>query len=492
MNIARTLSLLFSTAAVSVLLTACPKSINPSDPVGAPGPLPISTNVSYLTVPFTVQLKDIEAIANRAAPTHFEDTWHNTITIDVPDGIRFHGFHSSVHTHQIHKEVPPHVDFQVSRDAIHLAGAGDRVSINAPAHAHAREEPGGLTASADGNVAGSTTLTVTPDFNFAPSVDVSVHFDRAVINLPLLNRINLSGFANSKANDAVNSIRPTLAQEVSRAVDLRKKAQGAWDKLPGSVLVPGTSDIWARFTPKAVMLEGPHAANDIVTGVVGLQTGVEILFQPNLPASPPHISLPNLAPVPSDRNFHIFLPVKAQIDELNKQLSTLIKGANNGTIDLGQGYVISLEGVALFPHGNQLFLKVCFAIEKGAFLDKISGTLIFVATPKLDAAKQNLSFQNIDFTADTKSTLKGAAVEAATVILKPLIIDELQKRLVADLAPQLAKAKSEANASVGQLKLPPPLQLKFNLEQLETQDLAVYGDTLYVDFSASGTTEVTF
>ena len=34
MNIARTLSLLFSTAAVSVLLTACPKSINPSDPVG--------------------------------------------------------------------------------------------------------------------------------------------------------------------------------------------------------------------------------------------------------------------------------------------------------------------------------------------------------------------------------------------------------------------------------------------------------------------------
>ena len=177
---------------------------------------------------------------------------------------------------------------------------------------------------------------------------------------------------------------------------------------------------------------------------------------------------------------------------MNQQLSLLIKGKDQGTINLGNGYVVTLKNASLFPSGNQLFLKVAFVGNQGSWLKKVKGTLIFVATPKLDANKQILSFQNIDFTADTKSTLKGAAIEFATWLLKPILIDELQKRLVLDLTPQLAKAKSDANTLAGKIKLAAPLHLEFNLERLDTQAVAVYGDTLYVDFEASGTSKVTF
>jgi hypothetical protein len=64
--------------------------------------------------------------------------------------------------------------------------------------------------------------------------------------------------------------------------------------------------------------------------------------------------------------------------------------------------------------------------------------------------------------------------------------------LVLDLTPQLAKAKSDANTLAGKIKLAAPLHLEFNLERLDTQAVAVYGDTLYVDFEASGTSKVTF
>jgi hypothetical protein len=443
-------------------------------------------------VPVSIKLTDVEGIVNQLAPSTFSDTWHNTVTIKIPDGMVWHGIHSHPKYREIHKEIPPHVDYQITRKAITISGSGDRVSIAAQVHAHAREEPGGITADADGNASGSSTLTVNPDYNIAPSIDIAVHINHAGVNLPILDKINMSGFANSKAKDAVNGIKGNLGQQVSKAVNLRKIAQNAWDKIPGSVLIPGTSDLWICLSPKAVMLDGPHAANDTVTGVLALQTGVETLFQSTPPSSPQTVPLPNLTSPPSDRKFHVSLPVKAQIKELNQQLSLLIKGKDQGTINLGNGYVVTLKNASLFPSGNQLFLKVAFVGNQGSWLKKVKGTLIFVATPKLDANKQILSFQNIDFTADTKSTLKGAAIEFATWLLKPILIDELQKRLVLDLTPQLAKAKSDANTLAGKIKLAAPLHLEFNLERLDTQAVAVYGDTLYVDFEASGTSKVTF
>jgi hypothetical protein len=52
----------------------------------------------------------------------------------------------------------------------------------------------------------------------------------------------------------------------------------------------------------------------------------------------------------------------------------------------------------------------------------VRGTVILGAVPQLDATKQTLSFRNVDFAADTKSTLKGTAMESAAWLRNPLIV----------------------------------------------------------------------
>ncbi len=135
---------------------------------------------------------------------------------------------------------------------------------------------------------------------------------------------------------------------------------------------------------------------------------------------------------------------------------------------------------------------MAFVGNRGFWFHHVRGTLIFGATPNLDTFGQTLRFQNIDFTADTKSTLKGASLELAAWLLKPIIIEQLQKRLLVNLTPQFEKAKADANKLVSKLQFPPPLQLKFNLGQLQGQEIAVYGDTLFLDFDASGKAEMVF
>jgi hypothetical protein len=136
-------------------------------------------------------------------------------------------------------------------------------------------------------------------------------------------------------------------------------------------------------------------------------------------------------------------------------------------------------------------MKVTFESKEG-WLKKVQGTVIVQATPVFDSRKQMLSFKDIDFTADTKSTIKGAAFQYSSLLLKPILLRHLQQCLVLNVAPILDRAQSEANVMVGRLALPPPLHLNFNLERLEAQTVAVYGNILYADFEASGACSVKY
>jgi len=159
---------------------------------------------------------------------------------------------------------------------------------------------------------------------------------------------------------------------------------------------------------------------------------------------------------------------------------------------LSKNEIVTLSSVSVFPRGNQLFLKVAFVGDRGFWLGDVKGTIIFGAVPRLDTLKQTLSFENIDFTADTKSTFKGAAFESAAWVLNPVLINLLQKFLVVDFSPQLKAAVSEAKRLSSQIKLPAPLNLSIEPEEPKIEGIAVYGDRIYMNFDASGTTKVTF
>ena len=219
-------------------------------------------------------------------------------------------------------------------------------------------------------------------------------------------------------------------------------------------------------------------------------------LQPNAPTSLARVGLPNISAVPPDKKFHLGLPIEILPSELNRQLSTLIQDKSVQDVDfsqeLGADEHAIIKSVTVLPYGNRLYLKVGFVGVGGKVMKNVRGTLIFVAHPILSVDKQTLSFDGIDYSAETSATLKGLGLEALLTVGRPIITGILQKKLIIQFAKPLVDATAKANAQVAKFKLPNPLTFKFNLEKVTPEDLLVYGNKIYLGFSASGTASVTY
>ena len=450
--------------------------VTPNDPNESPAQVPRATNLSVLALPVSIPIQEVARIANQFAPSNFSGTYH--VRARVRPRVVWRGLHSHIEFDEV--EVG-HVDYDVSRGPIDFGASGDHISINVPLSVHAKEIPGGRAGSASGTAHGSTTLTVAPDYNLDPAIDLIVDLDQAEII-----GINIRGFAQKMANEAIKKAKGDLAGQVARAVDLRGRAENAWRHLPRCVLVPGTSNVWLRIDPKSVMLEGPYARDRVVTAALAVQTTMEVFVQSNQPPASEPAQLPDLTPFSGDHRFHVALPVEVQMTELNHALTSALREKGQENVTVGDGRSISLKSVSVFPKGNRLFLKVAFEGSQGFWLRKINGTFICGAAPHLDVTNQVLSFGGVDFTPQTQQAFSGAAAW----LLKPVILHEIQKRLTLDLAPLLAKAAAKANKLADGIKLPAPLQLDLNVEEVRAEAIRVYGETVYVEFDAAGTAKL--
>ena len=471
--------------AVSVL-TGCHKIvIAPADPVGAGGPVLVSDQPSYITLPVTVKLSDVSSLVNQQAPKRVADTDHIHITIPH---IHPHGlFHKPTVTHDPIEVA--HIDYNAERGDIKLAGSGDKISVNTSFNGGGRLVPPDLTADASGSVGGSSTLTVAPDYSFKPVIDLNVNIDHAAV----LNGISVKGLVQDKVNDAINKFKGQIGPVLGQMVDLRKHAQDGWSKLPASVAVPGTKDLWITLDPQAFMLDGPHANADTVTAILSLKVQVKTLLQTEQPTAPPRVALPNISAPPADNKFHLSVPIEVVPEELNKELALLIRDKVISTVEFDNGSEVAvINAVTVLPSGNQFYLKVGFAGVKGTWAKNVRGTLIFEVHPVLSADKQTLSFNKIDYTVETANTLKGLGLEVLLNAGRPIIVSILQKKIVVPFSHPLQEAQSKANAEVAKLKLPPPITLKFNLDDLAPQDLLVYGNKIYLGLGATGVASATY
>jgi len=182
------------------VLTGCHKIvIAPADPVGAGGPVLVSAQPSYITLPVTVKLSDVSTLINQQAPRRVADTDHIHITIPH---IHPHGlFHKPTVTHDPIEVA--HIDYNAERGDIKLAGSGDKISVSTSFNGGGRLVPPDITADASGSVAGSSTLTVTQDYSLKPVIDLNVNIDHAAV----LNGISVKGLVQDKVNDAINKFK---------------------------------------------------------------------------------------------------------------------------------------------------------------------------------------------------------------------------------------------------------------------------------------------
>ena len=200
-------------------LTGCWTDINPADPSGEPGPpVLVASRASYLTVPVTVQLKDVQSLLNTQVPTHVEGTHHIIVPNPIPHcEVHWRGFHSTVTCTHDTMEVA-HIDWHADRGQIQLTGASDKISVSSSFSGGGKLIPSAATAEANGTANGSSTLTVGSDYNLTPSVDLNVNIDHAAV----LHEVSVKGLVQDAVNDQISKTKVTIGATISQQVDLRE------------------------------------------------------------------------------------------------------------------------------------------------------------------------------------------------------------------------------------------------------------------------------
>jgi len=461
--------------------------IRPSEPTALPTPVSFPVRTSTLALPVEIHVNSVANLVNQLAPREMSGT--HRIRAKVFPGIE--GFPPR----PVLKEGEvAHVDYQVSRGDVQLFASDDRLSFRVPLSGCAKAIPGGSSGTVGGTAHGSTTLAIGSDFNVSSSVDLHVDLDHAVLNLARIRVFNhdvgisipFRDLAQQKANEAINEIKGRIGAEISKAVNLRGLAEKAWADLPGSIRFPGIENVWLTLNPKAVLLDGPRSTNGVVTATLALQAEMATFIQPTQPAAPQRGQLPSLGSRPGDGRFHVALPVEAQIGELNRLLSAVLK--QGGVIKLAENQELTVEQATLFAKCNRLYLKVAFEGTRGFWLRKVKGTIVCGAVPRLDTVKQILHFDQVDFTSETR----GALAKSAAWLLRPVIVHELQKRAVLPLSTLLKKATDEAHQVTRKIQLPGSLRLEFRLDKLTAESFAVCGNKVYVQFDAAGTSKLSY
>ena len=389
-------------------------------------------------------------------------------------------FHKPTVTH--HDIEVAHIDWHGDRGPISLSGASDKITIVTPISGGGRLVPPDLKADASGTVNATSTLTVAPDYNIRPVVTVSVNIAKAD-----LHGISVHDIVQGAISDAINKFEAGIGPLIGKLVDLHKVAQTAWSKLPQSFTVPDVKSMWISIIPQAIMLDGPHVSTDSATATLAVKADIRTLYQTDQRVAPPPVALPNISGIPADNKFHIDLPVEIDEQALNQTLADLISTKEISTLKVGKGQTVQLKAISVYPYGNRFYLKIRFVGLDGAWVRHVKGTVIFVAHPLLSADKKSLSFDKIDYTPETMSTLKGLGLEAIAVLGKPIITPILQKILVINFDPFVQKAKLKASALPAKLKLAPPLSLDLTLTDLSPEEVAVYGNKIFLDIDAAGT-----
>jgi hypothetical protein len=453
------LILVLAAATATVPLVA-PAASSPTTPT--PRATPMSQNESIVRLPISIRYDMIEKLVNEKAPAAVSGVRPDPTNALYDDTLRY----------------------TIQRGHITVSNGGNCIAVTVPVHGHAtahgRFGAGGRlgrliastslqeTANFRGTVHGCVSFDIAQDWTLQPRVSLNLDLDRAEVRL-IRNWIPVSfrGLATEEFNKAKDGIVRDVTAGVVAGLDVQKQVQKAWESLHAVYPVSRDPVVYARMQPKRVLFQPLAFENaDVVTVGVGLAAQIET-FVGAKPASPTLSPLPTIEPAPAmAASSQLRVPVVVNLEAVNEQLARKFA---EGPIDVDANRKLAITSAKVRNRGKQALLTLEYEVQRAWYLPDISGEVELTGQPVFDAKTQVLSFRNLNYTLQTRSTL----VNAAAWLLKPMVLQVVQHRAKVDLLPHLAAARQSAN---NQAKL---LASKLGTSsQLDVQDLRVASVTI--------------
>lgn len=359
--------------------------------------------LSEITVPITVPLSTLAALANESVPSRYRGE----------EGV---------------------VRYRLERSPFRVSASDGQLRITSRLNGRASALGLGV-ASLNATVTLEMTPRVTETWNLdASDLALRLHVRDATI----LGGISARSFVSGQLDPPLRRAERQLRNEIASLTLLEDAARSAWHQL--CTMSRLDEGIFFHLRPRFARASQPQVDDAALRLHVGVNAEAQISSNTTEPACPFPERL--LLEPPADGVINIVLSAYLDYETLNGALNAHAVGESRG-----EALSVRITSATLEPIRDALLLKVDVAARaSGWFGTRTDGALYVVATPTLAADGQSLALENVMLDTSSRSALLAALGEAAEpLLLKPLRAFQL------DLSDQYETARNEANLAIGSL-----------------------------------------
>jgi hypothetical protein len=336
-------------------------------------------------------------------------------------------------------------------------------------------------------VTAKVRLAVGADWRVTATVDPSFSWiEGAVVRVPLPSplpalEVDVSGFVSPLVGQQLNRLADT-ARALAADLPVRARVEEAWMMAQVPVKVSDEYPVYLTLIPASVSVasvkvEGPALVlRPTVTGLVGA-----VLASTPPPAG--RLPLPPNEARAQPDGVQINVTAYSSYADLESLATKLLQGKQ---FLLETGAKVRPKGLTIRAQGRTLLVRLEFEADLPGLLRYARGWVYFHATPVYDETTKRLSFEGLGFEQSTDNAL----VSIADWLAHSALLEQLQKQLRFDLAPQIDPIVGSLTAGTVNRTLGEGVELELVVRSLSLHGLSLGEDGLSVIVSGQGTAAV--
>jgi len=377
----------------------------------------IQPPVSYLSIPFEIDLKKMEQLVNQQfhgliyADTSFDDNDHDNLMVKA---WKMSDIKLNMDGNQIFYQVPLSVWIK-KKFVIGAFGIG--VSDT-------REVTGNIILKFRTRIAIQKDWTISA-ITFSDGyewVTTPVLQLAGGISIPLPFISDLLLEANQK------DINTQIDKAFQSSFDLKSSFTPVWNKIQIPIKLSDEYPLWVKITPLEISTIPLQGSSNMIRHTIGIKAYTE-LFYGDEPAYLVNETLPDLKITSRlDNDFNISLALDVPFKHINEIADKQLVG-----FQYRQGnYLVDVKDIFLFGSGDKIVVALNIA-------GTIKGTVYLSGKPYYDRDSSSLKVKDLDFDIRTKNVL----IRSASWIFHQNLLQTLGQQLSFPLGDQLQSARNQ-------------------------------------------------
>lgn len=484
----RTAGSLMRALALAGLAASCSTTVTSPAPPRVDTAAPIAEQPSYIDVPITAKIVELERALNARVPRVL---WQ----IDEVKK-------ACVPAQRIFKaklKITPDISCRVvgaaTRGPITVGGAGEVLTLSMPVNVQvAAKDIGHIikqqTGTAGARVRATARLGMTAAWQPTAKVDIDYRWTQVPGTEVLGQRLKFASKVDPRLQKVIADLEQTLPRELS-ALNARTEAAKAWDKgFIALQLNAKNPPVWLRVTPQRIAYGGYRVVGKDIQLYLTATALTETFVGPR-----PETKKPTpLPPLGFDRpaaNARLFVPVIASYAELEPVLAKALgKLAKKGILLPKLGRVTVRFGkVTIYgTTGGKIAVGIQIEAEEPNGILKPKGQVWLTGMPVNEAGSQVVSVRDLAITGTTDSP---ATNMLAQVALSADTQGAIQSAMTENFSKDYNEVLRKANAAI-EAKQVGDFLLSAKLTKVENGRIEAYGQGLYMPVTATGAATIRY